>query len=226
MPTRGTASRWTCNWRSGSRPRCSTTARWSGSCRRSWPRGLNKGKRHHVHLSKDVETARKVGARRGKPVILKVDAGRMHRDGHTFFLSANGVWLTDAVPPGLPDGDVRPKSHPRAPMNLDPSRDRPPAAVRRALRAAPAALARRPPRELGGVRPGAGAGGRPQHRLGLQRRPGRSSARPGSPPHSGTRASCRSTTWASSGARRRSTRRPRSGGAPGQPDPRVRAGRA
>jgi putative RNA 2'-phosphotransferase len=61
--------------------------------------GLNKGKRHHVHLSKDVETARKVGARRGKPVILKVDAGRMHRDGHKFFLSANGVWLTDRVPP-------------------------------------------------------------------------------------------------------------------------------
>ena len=61
--------------------------------------GLNKGRRHHVHLSKDVETARKVGARRGQPVILKVDAGRMHRDGHRFFISANGVWLTDAVPP-------------------------------------------------------------------------------------------------------------------------------
>ncbi len=62
--------------------------------------GLVRGKRHHVHLSKDVETATKVGARRGKPVILTVDAGRMHRDGQRFFLSANGVWLTDAVPPG------------------------------------------------------------------------------------------------------------------------------
>ena len=62
--------------------------------------GLDKGRRHHVHLSKDVETARRVGARRGKPVILKVDAGRMHGDGHQFFVSANGVWLTDAVPPG------------------------------------------------------------------------------------------------------------------------------
>jgi putative RNA 2'-phosphotransferase len=62
--------------------------------------GLVRGKRHHVHLSKDVETARKVGARRGKPVILKVDAGRMHWDGCKFLLSANGVWLTDAVPPG------------------------------------------------------------------------------------------------------------------------------
>ena len=62
--------------------------------------GLVRGKRHHVHLSKDVETARKVGARRGKPVILQVDAGRMYRDGHKFLLSANGVWLTDSVPPG------------------------------------------------------------------------------------------------------------------------------
>ena len=62
--------------------------------------GLIRGKRHHVHLSKDVETARKVGSRRGKPVILTVDTGRMNRDGHKFLLSANGVWLTDSVPPG------------------------------------------------------------------------------------------------------------------------------
>src|SRR5271166_5362184 len=61
--------------------------------------GLVRGKRHHVHLSKDVETARKVGARRGKPVILTVDAGRMHKEGHKFLLSANGVWLTDSVAP-------------------------------------------------------------------------------------------------------------------------------
>lgn len=61
--------------------------------------GLVRGKRHHVHLSKNLETARKVGSRRGKPAILKVDAGRMHREGHRFLLSANGVWLTDAVPP-------------------------------------------------------------------------------------------------------------------------------
>jgi putative RNA 2'-phosphotransferase len=60
--------------------------------------GLVRGKRHHVHLSNDVETATRVGARRGKPVILKVDAGRMYRGGHVFYLSVNGVWLTDAVP--------------------------------------------------------------------------------------------------------------------------------
>jgi putative RNA 2'-phosphotransferase len=51
-----------------------------------------------VHLSKDVETATKVGARRGKPVILTVDAGGTHRDGHERLLSANRVWLTDSVP--------------------------------------------------------------------------------------------------------------------------------
>jgi putative RNA 2'-phosphotransferase len=60
--------------------------------------GLKKGKRHHVHLSKDIETARKVGARRGKQIIFQVDAGKMHRQGFSFFASANGVWLTDSVP--------------------------------------------------------------------------------------------------------------------------------
>jgi hypothetical protein len=53
---------------------------------------------HHVHLSKDTETARKVGARRGKPVILQVDAGKMNSQGIKFFLSVNGVWLTESVP--------------------------------------------------------------------------------------------------------------------------------
>jgi putative RNA 2'-phosphotransferase len=60
--------------------------------------GLKKGKRHHVHLSTDVDTARKVGARRGTPVILQVDAGTMCAQGYKFFLSANGVWLAESVP--------------------------------------------------------------------------------------------------------------------------------
>jgi putative RNA 2'-phosphotransferase len=60
--------------------------------------GLKKGKRHHVHLSKDTETARKVGTRRGKPVILLVNSGKMYSEGCKFFVSANGVWLTDSVP--------------------------------------------------------------------------------------------------------------------------------
>ncbi|MCA9125870.1 MAG: RNA 2'-phosphotransferase [Planctomycetales bacterium] len=60
--------------------------------------GLQKRSRHHVHLSPDEETATKVGSRRGKPIILQVAAETMHRDGHQFYLSANGVWLVDAVP--------------------------------------------------------------------------------------------------------------------------------
>ncbi|MEU3445789.1 RNA 2'-phosphotransferase [Streptomyces thermolilacinus] len=60
--------------------------------------GLRPMSRHHVHLSPDRETATRVGARRGRPVVLTVDAGAMHRDGHVFHVSANGVWLTDAVP--------------------------------------------------------------------------------------------------------------------------------
>jgi putative RNA 2'-phosphotransferase len=62
--------------------------------------GLNRGRRHAVHLSPDRETARAVGARRAGPiVILRVDAAGMHRAGHAFYRAANGVWLTAAVPP-------------------------------------------------------------------------------------------------------------------------------
>ncbi len=61
--------------------------------------GLVKGARHHVHLSSDKVTASKVGGRRGAPVVLVVKAGTMHRAGHVFFLSGNGVWLVDRVPP-------------------------------------------------------------------------------------------------------------------------------
>jgi putative RNA 2'-phosphotransferase len=60
--------------------------------------GLLKMNRHHVHLSGDTNTARKVGARHGRPVIFEVDAAGMAHDGHTFYRSANGVWLVDAVP--------------------------------------------------------------------------------------------------------------------------------
>jgi putative RNA 2'-phosphotransferase len=60
--------------------------------------GLRPMSRHDVHLSPDQETARRVGARRGRPVILTVDAKAMSDDGHEFRLSANGVWLTQHVP--------------------------------------------------------------------------------------------------------------------------------
>ncbi len=60
--------------------------------------GLKKMSRQHVHLSNNQETATKVGSRRGKPVILIINAAAMHADGYAFFLSDNGVWLTDHVP--------------------------------------------------------------------------------------------------------------------------------
>jgi putative RNA 2'-phosphotransferase len=61
--------------------------------------GLRPGRRHAVHLSPDVATARIVGARRGRPVVLRVDAAAMAADGRQFTRSDNGVWLVDAVPP-------------------------------------------------------------------------------------------------------------------------------
>jgi putative RNA 2'-phosphotransferase len=63
--------------------------------------GLLKMARQHVHLSADEETAHRVGQRHGKPVVLIVEAGKMHRAGHPFFLSANQIWLTDHVPPAF-----------------------------------------------------------------------------------------------------------------------------
>ena len=60
--------------------------------------GINKGKRLYVHLSQDIPTAEKVGARHGIPQILSVSAQKMYQDGYRFFLSDNHVWLTDFVP--------------------------------------------------------------------------------------------------------------------------------
>lgn len=60
--------------------------------------GLIPKSRLYVHLSKDEETAKKVGSRHGKPIIYTVKSGQMHRDGVPFFLSANGVWLVKQVP--------------------------------------------------------------------------------------------------------------------------------
>ena len=60
--------------------------------------GLKKMARHHVHLSAEIETARAVGGRHGRPVVLTVDAAAMRRDGILFYRAENGVWLVDAVP--------------------------------------------------------------------------------------------------------------------------------
>jgi putative RNA 2'-phosphotransferase len=60
--------------------------------------GLKKMSRQYVHLSNDIETAIKVASRRGKPIILKINAPKMFADGFQFYRSENGVWLTDFVP--------------------------------------------------------------------------------------------------------------------------------
>lgn len=62
-------------------------------------RGLLKKTRLYVHLSADEETAKKVGARHGEPVVIHIDAKKMYEDGIKFYLSNNGVWLTDHVNP-------------------------------------------------------------------------------------------------------------------------------
>ena len=58
---------------------------------------LSKG-RNLVHLSTDIETAKIVGARHGKPIVLEINTKNMERDGYKFYKSMNGIWLTDEVP--------------------------------------------------------------------------------------------------------------------------------
>jgi putative RNA 2'-phosphotransferase len=61
-------------------------------------KGLISRQRKHVHLSPDTETAIEVGKRRGPPFVLHIAAIQMHADGYIFYLSDNGVWLTEEVP--------------------------------------------------------------------------------------------------------------------------------
>ncbi len=61
-------------------------------------KGIEKRSRQHVHLSCDIETATKVAQRHGKPIVFKVLAQQMFNDDFAFFISDNGVWLTDNVP--------------------------------------------------------------------------------------------------------------------------------
>ena len=59
--------------------------------------GIQKMNRQHVHLSKDITTAMNAGSRHGKPIVFTIRSGDMHKEGVVFYLSANGVWLTDFV---------------------------------------------------------------------------------------------------------------------------------
>ena len=60
--------------------------------------GLQKMQRHDVHLSAETRVTLQVGGRHGKPALLTIRAGDMHRAGFVFRCSANGVWLVDHVP--------------------------------------------------------------------------------------------------------------------------------
>ncbi|MCD7956446.1 MAG: RNA 2'-phosphotransferase [Lachnospiraceae bacterium] len=71
-----------------------TAQKFADSIRRE---GIRRMSRLYVHLSKDMETALKVGRRHGKPLAFSVPAGKMSRDGIPFYISANGVWLTEYV---------------------------------------------------------------------------------------------------------------------------------
>lgn len=93
--------------------------------------GLRPMKRHAVHLSATLDTATTVASRRGKPLILQVDAAAMAAAGHRFQLSANGVWLTATVPPPhlhpLPHPPPPHAQHPPNPASRPPNHtSRPP----------------------------------------------------------------------------------------------------
>lgn len=61
--------------------------------------GLDKRRRHHVHMSTDIAMMRKVGGRHGTAALLRIAARAMHNAGHVFYVTGNNVWLTDGVPP-------------------------------------------------------------------------------------------------------------------------------
>jgi putative RNA 2'-phosphotransferase len=60
--------------------------------------GLLPMSRNFVHLSSDIQTAENVGKRRGLPIILTIQAQKMHNEGYNFYLSENKIWLTKKVP--------------------------------------------------------------------------------------------------------------------------------
>ena len=60
--------------------------------------GLLAGSRQYVHLSQDEQTALAIGRRHGKPIVLKIEALRVHKQGFKFFQAENGIWLTEKVP--------------------------------------------------------------------------------------------------------------------------------
>jgi putative RNA 2'-phosphotransferase len=60
--------------------------------------GLKPMRRQYVHMTPNAELARRVGARRGAPVLLEVDARTAHADGIVFYQANESFWLADLVP--------------------------------------------------------------------------------------------------------------------------------
>lgn len=61
--------------------------------------GLLPMNRQYVHLSSDRNTAKVVGSRKGrKVVVMVIDASSAHDYGIQFYEELNGVWLTDHIP--------------------------------------------------------------------------------------------------------------------------------
>lgn len=86
------------------KPQCPPDTLYHGTARRHqdsiFASGLEKRQRQHVHLSTDIPTALNVGQRYDRhPLLLAIDAHRMFAEGHLFYLSANGVWLSEHIPP-------------------------------------------------------------------------------------------------------------------------------
>jgi putative RNA 2'-phosphotransferase len=60
--------------------------------------GLLPQDRQYVHLSSTIDTATKVGKRHGQLAIIVIDAKTMYNNGYLFYVTVNGVWLTNTVP--------------------------------------------------------------------------------------------------------------------------------
>ena len=59
--------------------------------------GLKAMQRHDVHLSFNTDVAVTVGRRHGEPVVLRINAEKMHQSGLTFQCTVNNVWLTKYI---------------------------------------------------------------------------------------------------------------------------------
>ena len=69
---------------------------------------ISRMARHAVHMQADRELAWKSARRwRKEPVVLVIDAGRMHRDGGVFGASDNGVWCAERVDTAYISGVLR-----------------------------------------------------------------------------------------------------------------------